>query len=91
MIRPKKIKALFAFSLKIGRVCRAIFFFFFFFTYLFFFFFFTYINLDTEEIIHVCSFLGMQSPRIGLLLVLEVSCIPLYLVKVPFWDSYYVF
>ena len=32
----------------------------------------------------------MQSPRIGLILTLEEGCIPLYLVKVPFWDSYYI-
>ena len=31
------------------------------------------------------TFLGMQSPRNGLILVLEGGCIPLYLVKVPFW------
>ena len=39
------------------------------------------------NIIHVCEFLGMQTLRIGLILVLEGGCILLYLVKVPFWDS----
>ena len=43
------------------------------------------------NIIHVCAFLGMQSLRIGLILVLEGVSIPLYLLKIPFWDSYYIF
>ena len=40
------------------------------------------------NIIHVCAFLGMQSIRINLILVLEGGCIPLYLFKGPYWDSY---
>ena len=36
------------------------------------------------QYIHVCAFMGMQSVRIGLILVLEEGCIPLYLVKEPF-------
>ena len=32
--------------------------------------------------------MGMQSLRIGLILVLEEGCSPLYLVKEPFLDSY---
>ena len=40
------------------------------------------------QYIHVCAFMGMQSLRIGLILVLEECCIPLYLAKEPFWDSY---
>ena len=39
----------------------------------------------------MCSFLGMQSFRIGSILVLEGSFIPLHLVKVPFGDSCYIF
>ena len=35
----------------------------------------------------MCLFLRMQSLRNGLILVLEVGCIPLYLVKVPFWGQ----
>ena len=37
---------------------------------------------------YVCAFLGMQSLRINLILVLGGGCIPLYLVKEPFWVSY---
>ena len=32
--------------------------------------------------------MGVQSLKIGLILVLEEGCFPLYLVKEPFWDSY---
>ena len=39
----------------------------------------------------MCAFLGMQSHRIGKILALEGGCIPLYLVNVPFRDSYCIF
>ena len=37
----------------------------------FFFFFFKFLTQKKCSVIHVCSFLGMQSPRIDLILVLE--------------------
>ena len=40
------------------------------------------------NIIHVCVFLGMQSLRIKVNPGVERGCIPLYLDKEPFWDSY---
>ena len=44
------------------------------------------------HIIHVGlgAFLGMQSSRIGLILKVEMGCISLYLVKVPFWEIDYI-
>ena len=38
----------------------------------------------------MCAFLGMQSPRIGLILVLEVGCIPSYLVCVFLGQLIYI-
>ena len=87
--RPRKIKGLFALLAwksggSVGRsLSRSLFFFFFFF-----------LNLDTWEMQYyscVCL-LGHAQPRIGQLIVVVVGgCIPLYLVKVPFGESYYIF
>ena len=38
-----------------------------------------------------CAFLGMQSPEFVQFMVWKGSCVPLYLMKVPFWDIYYLF
>ena len=78
-VRPKNKRFVCPFGLKIGRVGRSIFFSFFFF------------NLDTEEMqYHSCVCIpGLRSnwfnPGNG------GGCIPLYLVKVPFRDSYCIF
>ena len=75
--RPQKIKGFICpFGLKIRRVGRSIF-------YLFF------LKIWTQKkcsIIHVCAFLGTQSPRIGF--SVGLGYIPLYLVEVPFWYSF---
>ena len=71
MIRPKKIKGLFSLlAWKLGgSVGRSFFFFLNFFIHLFIFF---KIQVQKQyNIIHVCESLGMQSLRIGLILVLE--------------------
>ena len=59
--------------------------------------FFLFSNLDTHDMQHhscVCAFLGLQSLRIGLIMVLEgivFHYVPLHFVKMPFWDIYYIF
>ena len=70
LIRPKKIKGLFALLVwKLGGSVS-------------WFFFLLIWTQKKCSIIHVCSFLGIQSPRIGLILVLEG--IEFHLVKLPF-------
>ena len=65
-VRSKKIiRFVCPFGLKIGRVGRSIFFF------CFCFCFFKFWTQKKCNVIHMCAFLGMQSPRVGLILVLE--------------------
>ena len=76
MIRPKKNKRFVCpFGLKSGRVGRSIFFFF--------------LDLDTEEMqYHSCvCILGHTEPQNWFNHGDGGSCIPLYLGKMPFWDS----
>ena len=80
LMRPKKIKYLFALlAWKLGGSVGQFFFFFFF-------------NLDAEEMQYhsrVHALLGTQSLRIGLTpVLLEGGWFPLNLVKEPFWASY---
>ena len=42
-------------------------------------------------ILHVCAFLGTQSLRIALILVLEGTVFHFIWLKYLFWDSYYIF
>ena len=79
-IRPKKNKRFVCpFGLKIRRVGRSIFFFFF--------------NVDADEIqYYLCIWIlghaesqNWFDPGVGR------DHFPLYLVKIPFWDSYYIF
>ena len=81
VIRPKKIKGLFALlAWKLGgSVC--------------WFFFFFFFNLDAEEMqYHSCvCILGHAEPQNWFDPGVRSGCIPIYLVTLPFWDNYYIF
>ena len=69
-LRPKKIKGLFALlASKLGGLIGRSFFFF---------------NLDTDGIQYVCAFLGIQTLKIGLILVLEGIVFHYIWLKYPF-------